>query len=76
MPRIGGVIQAPISLADAAFTNMTPAQWSLWVNPKVPSTWNLRQHMPKDLYFFIMLSSSSSIIGTRRQGIYAAGNTF
>jgi NADP-dependent 3-hydroxy acid dehydrogenase YdfG/aryl carrier-like protein len=76
MPPIHGVIQAAMSLADAAFINMTPAQWSLSVNPKAPGTWNLHQHMPKNLDFFVMLSSSSGIAGTRGQGNYAAGNTF
>lgn len=76
MPPIKGVLQAAMSLADAAFTNMTADQWSLSVNPKAPGTWNLHQFMPKDLDFFVMLSSSSGIAGTRGQGNYAAGNTF
>jgi len=76
MPPIRGVIQAAMSLADAAYTNMTPEQWSLSVNPKAPGTWNLHEQLPKDLDFFVMLSSSSGIAGTRGQANYAAGNTF
>jgi len=76
MPPTRGLIQAAMSLADAAFTNMTHAQWKLSVNPKAPGTWNLHQHAPNDLDFFVMLSSSSGAAGTRGQGNYAAGNTF
>lgn len=76
MPTIRGVIQAAMSLADAAFINMTPAQWTLSVTPKAAGTFNLHHYMPKSLDFFVMLSSSSGIAGTRGQGNYAAGNTF
>jgi NAD(P)-dependent dehydrogenase (short-subunit alcohol dehydrogenase family) len=76
MPPIKGAIQAAMSLADAAFTNMTPEQWTLSVNPKAPGAWNLHKNLPKDLDFFVMLSSSSGIAGTRGQANYAAGNTF
>lgn len=76
MPKIRGVIQAAMSLADSAYINMTHAQWMLSVNPKAPGTWNLHEHAPKDLDFFVMLSSSSGAAGTRGQGNYAAGNTF
>jgi NADP-dependent 3-hydroxy acid dehydrogenase YdfG len=76
MPPIKGAIQAAMSLADAAFTNMTPEQWTLSVNPKAAGAWNLHEILPKDLDFFVMLSSSSGIAGTRGQANYAAGNTF
>lgn len=55
---------------------MTPEQWSLSVNPKAPGTWNLHHFLPKDMDFFVMLSSSSGVAGTRGQANYAAGNTF
>jgi short-subunit dehydrogenase/aryl carrier-like protein len=77
MPPIRGVLQAAMSLADAAYTNMTPEQWTLSVNPKAAGTWNLHQHMPQDdLDFFVMLASSSGAAGNRGQANYAAGNTF
>ena len=76
MPKIRGIIQAAMSLADAAYSNMTHAQWELSLNPKAPGTWNLHEHAPEDLDFFVMLSSSSGAVGTRGQGNYAAGNTF
>ena len=59
MPQVRGLIQAAMSLADSAFTNMNHDQWKLSVNPKAPGTWNLHQHAPRDLDFFVMLSSSS-----------------
>ncbi len=39
-------------------------------------TWNLHELLPKDLDFFIVLSSLAGIIGSVSQGNYAAGNTF
>ncbi len=44
--------------------------------PKVQGTWNLHNHLPEDMDFFIMESSISGIIGNATQAAYAAGNTF
>lgn len=76
MPPIRGLVQAAMSLADAAYENMTPEQWTLSVNPKAPGTWNLHRFLPSDLDFFVMLASSSGAAGNRGQANYAAGNTF
>ena len=46
------------------------------VRPKLEGTWNLHNQLPKDLDFFIMLSSVSGVIGNASQANYAAGNTF
>ena len=43
------------------------------IRPKVNGSWNLHQYLPKDLDFFVMLSSSAGIAGARGQGNYAAG---
>ncbi|GAB1218627.1 hypothetical protein ATERTT37_007890 [Aspergillus terreus] len=75
-PPVRGVVQAAMSLADATFRQMTPKQWELSTNTKARGTWNIHLTTPRDLDFFIMLSSVSGIIGLRGQANYAAGNTF
>lgn len=46
------------------------------VRPKVHGSWNLHHVLQNDLDFFVMLSSSASIVGSRAQSNYAAGNAF
>jgi len=46
------------------------------IRPKVQATRNLQDLLPKDLDFFICLSSVGGIIGSRSQGNYNAGNTY
>lgn len=55
---------------------MTWDQWSTSIRSKVPSTWNLHTCLPRDLSFFIILSSVAGIAGSMGQSNYAAGNTF
>lgn len=45
-------------------------------HPKVRGTWNLHAALPKDVDFFIMLSSVVAVIGNVSQANYAAGNTY
>ena len=51
-------------------------QWNACIRPKVQGTWNLHSTLPRNLDFFIMLSSISGVIGNPGQANYAAGNTF
>ena len=46
------------------------------VRPKVQASWNLHNVLPKQLDFFILLSSGSGIVGNRGQANYVVGNTF
>jgi len=46
------------------------------VRCKVQGSWNLHQYLPKDLDFFVLLSSSVGIAGSRAQGNYSAGNAY
>ncbi|KAI0451357.1 hypothetical protein F5B21DRAFT_528029 [Xylaria acuta] len=73
MPPVKGCINAAMVLQDAVFENMTYAQWSLTVNSKVQSSWNLHNMLPGDLDFFILLSSLAGICGTVAQSNYAGG---
>lgn len=58
------------------FENMTIEDWYTAVRPKVQASWNLHETLPKDLDFFILLSSSSGMIGNRGQANYCAGNSY
>ena len=55
---------------------MTHEQYMGAVRPKVHGSWNLHHLLPKDLDFFILLSSSAGIAGSRGQGNYSAGNSY
>lgn len=55
---------------------MTVGDYNFVLGPKHTGTWNLHHHLPKDLDWFIMLSSISGIIGNATQAAYAAGSTF
>ena len=76
MPRVKGVIQAAMVLQDMYFEEMTYKGWVASTRPKIQGTWNLHQLFPKDLEFFVMLSSISGISGNGAQSNYAAGNTY
>ncbi|KAJ8123005.1 hypothetical protein ONZ43_g943 [Nemania bipapillata] len=73
MPPIKGCINAAMVLQDAVFENMTYEQWTLTINSKVQSSWNLHNMLPGDLDFFVLLSSLAGICGTVAQSNYAGG---
>ncbi|KAF2822312.1 polyketide synthase-like protein [Ophiobolus disseminans] len=76
MPPIKGCINAAMVLQDSSFQNMTELQWHKALAPKVAGSWNLHEVLPKELSFFVMLSSQAGIIGALGQANYAAGNTY
>jgi hypothetical protein len=55
---------------------MTYQQYQAAVGPKVRGSWGLQAFLDKDLDFFVMLSSITSIVGNRGQANYAAGNAY
>jgi aryl carrier-like protein len=55
---------------------MTHSQWSLNIQSKVHTSWNLHQLLPKDMDFFILLSSVMGIYANPSQSNYAAGCVF
>ncbi|KAM7191954.1 polyketide synthase [Naviculisporaceae sp. PSN 640] len=73
---IKGCINAAMALNDSTFENMSHAQWQSTVSSKVWTSWHLHQVLPKELDFFILLSSVSGVIGNPGQSNYAAGCTF
>lgn len=56
--------------------NMSYEQWRAAMEPKVTGTMNLHEVFGDTLDFFILLSSSSGVVGSYAQGNYSAGNTF
>ncbi|KXJ85338.1 hypothetical protein Micbo1qcDRAFT_223400 [Microdochium bolleyi] len=76
MPPVRGVMQGAMVLQDSLFHRMTYQQWVGATRPKIQGTWNLHELLPKDLDFFISLSSLAGIIGSISQSNYAAGNAY
>ncbi|KAI0444956.1 polyketide synthase PksD [Xylaria telfairii] len=76
MPPIRGCINAAMALHDSVFENMTHQQWEGTIRSKVQTSWNLHALLPRDLDFFILLSSNAGILGNMGQANYAAGCTF
>jgi acyl carrier protein len=58
------------------FDKMTLDDYNAVCQPKFRGSWNLHKELPKDMDFFIMLSSISGIIGNATQAAYAAGSAF
>ncbi|KAH8588309.1 beta-ketoacyl synthase domain-containing protein [Bisporella sp. PMI_857] len=76
LPPIKGCVTGAMVLRDTLFDKMTVEHLRVTVGPKVHGTWNLHDMLPKDLDFFVMLSSLAGVMGHRGQGNYGAGNIF
>ncbi|PGH30586.1 hypothetical protein GX50_06669 [[Emmonsia] crescens] len=76
LPPIKGCIQGSMVLRDSLFENLSYADWTATIKPKAQGSQNLHDVLPKDLEFFVMLSSLSGVMGGRSQANYAAGNTY
>jgi KR domain/Phosphopantetheine attachment site len=63
-------------LKDSLFEKMSFDDWKAALTPKVDGSRNLHQLLPKELDFFIMLSSIVGIHGSTGQANYAAGGTY
>ncbi|GAM42162.1 hypothetical protein TCE0_043f15878 [Talaromyces pinophilus] len=76
LPPIKGCVQGSMVLRDGMFENMSYDDFQTAVLPKVQGSWNLHEHLPRTMDFFVMLSSATGILGNRSQANYAAGNTY
>ncbi|KAL8934982.1 MAG: hypothetical protein Q9216_005641, partial [Gyalolechia sp. 2 TL-2023] len=75
--QLRGVVNAAMVLNDGLFQSMDPTSWRNTVDPKVKGSFNLHEAVKElELDFFVLLSSTSGIIGTPSQSNYAAGNTY
>jgi hypothetical protein len=50
--------------------NSTAQDWQATTNPKVRAAWNLHELLPRDIDFFVSLSSVVGVIGNVGQTIY------
>ncbi|KAI3061119.1 hypothetical protein CBS147353_10053 [Aspergillus niger] len=77
MPPIAGVVNGAMILADAAFVNMAYEDFIRVLEPKVRGSKNLDELFSEnELDFFIMLSSTASLIGNAGQSNYSAANMY
>jgi NADPH:quinone reductase-like Zn-dependent oxidoreductase/acyl carrier protein len=77
MPPLRGVIHAAMVLDDALLQEFNDERMRTAMAPKAIGAWILHartEHLPLDM--FVLFSSFSSIVGSPRQGNYAAGNAF
>ncbi len=73
---IAGVMQMAMVLCDVGVLGMDLESWNAAVHPKIEGTWNLHNHLPKDIDFFVLFSSVGGIFGYYGQSNYASANTF
>ncbi|KAL6230297.1 hypothetical protein BDW75DRAFT_248783 [Aspergillus navahoensis] len=66
-------LQATVAQCAA---EMPPIKGLVQCSMVLKGSWNLHELLPRDLDFFIMLSSISGVIGNPGQANYAAGNAF
>ncbi|KAI1364001.1 hypothetical protein F5Y08DRAFT_222928 [Xylaria arbuscula] len=78
MPEIAGVVNGAMILRDRPFCDMTVAEFNTVMKPKSQGTYNLDElfFSDRNLEFFIVLSSSASIIGNPGQANYSAASMF
>ncbi|RMZ67076.1 polyketide synthase [Pyrenophora seminiperda CCB06] len=76
MPPIKGCIQGSMVLRDGLFENMSHGNFHAALRPKVQGTWNLHNVLPSKMDFFVLLSSTGGVFGSRGQSNYAAGSTY
>ncbi|KAL6167888.1 Highly reducing polyketide synthase alt5 [Exserohilum turcicum] len=76
LPPIRGCATGAMVLQDRLFDKMTADDVRTTVAPKVRGSWNLHELLPRDMDFFIMLSSLAGVMGHRGQANYACGNSF
>lgn len=70
-----GALLTYVSLCQI-YETMSREQFLGTTRGKVHGTWNLHKHLPSDMDFFVLLSSSVGIAGSRAQCNYSAGNSF
>lgn len=75
--RIGGIFHLAGILDDAMLDQLTPAQISAVLRPKIQGAWNLhRLGEDQSLEHFVLFSSAASLLGSPGQSHYAAANAF
>ncbi|EPS35452.1 hypothetical protein H072_11126 [Dactylellina haptotyla CBS 200.50] len=76
IPPIRGCLQSSMVLRSALFADMKHSEWKEATKAKVAGSWNLHELLPRNLDFFILLSSVQAVFGARTQSNYNAANTY
>ncbi|KAI8950362.1 hybrid PKS-NRPS protein [Xylaria longipes] len=76
LPPLGGAVNGAMVLSDHLFSDMTFEDMEIALKPKVEGSELLCTHLPRELDFFVMLSSISGVIGKFGQANYNAANMF
>ena len=77
MPPVRGIMHAAAVVDDALITSLAPGRFDAVFAPKIQGTWHLHHAtlgLPLD--FFMMFSSSASLIPQPGHGSYSAANSF
>ncbi|RDW68951.1 type I polyketide synthase [Aspergillus mulundensis] len=74
-PPIRGVIHVATAVKHVPFHEMTTADYHAVFQPMYHGTWNLHRHLPRDLNFFIMVSSVSHMLSTATHAAYSAASS-
>jgi NAD(P)-dependent dehydrogenase (short-subunit alcohol dehydrogenase family)/acyl carrier protein len=77
MPPLGGIIHAAAVLNDGILLQTNHERLRTVMAPKIKGAWNLHtltKSIPLD--FFVLFSSTASLIGLPGQGNYSAANAF
>ncbi|KAM0326970.1 hypothetical protein ACHAQA_006091 [Verticillium albo-atrum] len=76
LPPIRGVFHGGSNFTSGLFKDMTLETYYAGLRPKVHSTWNLHELLPKDMDHFVFFSSATGIVGNTSQGAYSAASAF
>ncbi|KAL4730982.1 Type I Iterative PKS [Fusarium chlamydosporum] len=77
MPDIKGVVNGAMVLIDTAVANLTLDIIETQIGPKVHGSSYLDEIFSSDdLDFFVLISSTSAVYGSRGQAVYVAANQF
>lgn len=68
LPPVKGCVTGAMVLKDTLYEKMSTDDLRITVGPKVHGTYNLHELLPKDMDFFVMLSSLAGVMGHRGQG--------
>ncbi len=77
MPPLRGIIHCAAMIQDSSLVNMTEAAFNDVLRPKIAGAWNLHQQtLDRELDFFIMYSSATTLFGNEGQANYVAANAY
>ncbi len=77
MPPLKGIFHAAMVLDDGVLLQLDQKRFRRVMAPKMDGTWNLHVlTLHKQLDYFVLFSSASSLFGTPGQGSYVAANAF